>query len=545
MDSIEELRTRLEEIRTELPNLRSDVALEQVDLNNQMDVMIEELTEYENEVYEILNHRVENIMPTEPNPAIEELYNESENYRQIIKWLGKDEDFIERFGFDRTIYEVGNGTNVDEVNESLREFNKDMTAIGIKLAASNFNYSSYTLRYMAVFYQNIDSENFLFTMKKCFDEIYWECPLILTHLELCIRSLVTNNKKIIVRHLTHLLNKALINAKSNKEEIIDKYVRTKIQYEELYYSDPYNMVEYFRNNRTELDKYISPSVGFDQLMGYFTETNYYYDLSNEDRTLFLNNIYHLYNDVREYEKIDKFKKLFEFVISVYNEKETYKGAYKKKLKEIAILEKEKNTLDKKNKVIRSKINRTKDSNVAKLNELNGSLSVINNELAKKIAEIKTELDNAYNIKFKETLADKLTPATTIYEVVVFLSKYYAVLYGQIGSEKKIEKEMVPILVDEFRHIQYAAHLTVMKSTSFLDYVNVKSLIEKKYTLYNIRINVPAPGTPDYETLCLNLKTLIRYNDLLRMSLSPEDIIVMLKFEDIEAKKKAEETEKTE
>lgn len=532
MESVEELRNRLQEIRDELPNLRSDVALEQVDYNNQMDIIIQELSEYQEIVYFILKQRVLNMLPTEPSPAIDEIYKESENYRNIIKMLGKDQEFVERFGFDRTIYEIGHGESVDRVNIILKEFYVDMSKIGIRLEYINFNYSTYTVRYMEEFFRNMDSEDFLITMKKCFDQIYWECPLLLTHLELCVRNLVTNNKKIIVRHINHILNKSLINAKSTKEDIIDKYIRTKLQYESLYFNDPFNMVDYFRNNPAEIDKFICPSPAFDQMLSTVTDTNYFYALDEENQNLLLKYVYDLYNDVREYEKVQKFSKLFDFVIGIYNNKESLKGTYKAKLKEIAKLEKEKNKLDRKVTALMRKRSRLPEVNVIKIGEINSQIGVINAELSKKIENIKMELDEANKIQFNETLSTLLNPATSLYEVVVFLSKYYTVLSDQIATDKKLDAQSVSDLVDEFRHIQYLTHLTVMKSTSFLDYANIKGLIEKKYTLYNIRVTIPAVTSADYQSLLYELKSLIRYSDLLRVNITPQDIKVFLAVEDL-------------
>ena len=43
----------------------------------------------------------------------------------------------------------------------------------------------------------------------------------------------------------------------------------------------------------------------------------------------------------------------------------------------------------------------------------------------------------------------------------------------------IEREEIEPRVDEFRHIQYMARSTIMKSVPFTDLKSVKALIEKK------------------------------------------------------------------
>ena len=214
---------RLASIEKEILDLKGDIKLEHERNNKLLLEFIEELDDIHDVALELLKEKYNAIIPTDENPRLRDLFNESEQLRSIMKQLGKDSLFVERFGFDRTIFEVGNGTNVDQLNESLKYFILDMDSIGIELNESHFNYSVFSSKYMKVFFENLDNEDYQMIMKKCFVNIYWECPQLLIHLEMCVRCLVYENKSIIVKHLNRVINESLRNVGCSKDELIPLY----------------------------------------------------------------------------------------------------------------------------------------------------------------------------------------------------------------------------------------------------------------------------------------------------------------------------------
>lgn len=528
--TIDALTKRLKKIEDEIPKLISDVALEQVENNKVLDELNDELVIYETILHDILKDKILYVIPSNEQSSIKELYDESEEYRSIIKMLGKDEEFIERFGFDRTIYDIGHAESVDQANKSLRDFIQDMHEIGIELCYENFNYSTFTLKYMKYFFANND-ENYLFSMKKYFDNIYWECPLLLTHLELCVRNLILSNKRSIVKHINHLLAKKLTKVHSNKNDIINRYVKTRKQYEEMLMADPYNIYEYFKENRASLDNYYPQTPAFDKILSCFIEPTEYYSLSNEKRAYFFNNLNELYFSLKEYEIVEKFSKVFSYLQDIYLTKVVAKGEYKNKLKEINKLEREKTRLDKKVEFFLKKREKLDINEKEKINGINAIIKEINNDVAKKVALIKIGIDESVFIRFQEMLSNALNDATSIYETAVFFSRYYSILYNQISNDKQIPEDKILEYVDDFRHIQYNPNLTILKKVSFLEKDSLKDLIEKKFMLSNINISIPNIDSSEYEQIINNLEILRRYNNIEMYQMSLEDIEVALKMDD--------------
>ena len=243
--SVKDLDKRLNDIQDEIINLKSDSLIDEIKNNEYLEELLNELNEIKSVVKEILVDKYNEVIPSDENPILRDLFNESEQYRSIMKMTGKDSLFIERFGFDRTIYEVGNGTNVDQLNDSLKSFILDMDSIGIELDYTHFNYSVFSTKYMKVFFENLDSENYQIIMKKCFVNIYWECPQLLVHLEMCVRCLIYENKSIIVKHLNRLLNDNLKNLNITKNDLLPLYTKTKKKFMDLRDKDFYHIYLFY------------------------------------------------------------------------------------------------------------------------------------------------------------------------------------------------------------------------------------------------------------------------------------------------------------
>ena len=97
----------------------------------------------------------------------------------------------------------------------------------------------------------------------------------------------------------------------------------------------------------------------------------------------------------------------------------------------------------------------------------------------------------------------------------------------------IERDDVDSRVDEFRHIQYMARSTIMKSVPFTDVKQVKELIEKKYSLYNMNFELAAIDDADFSKFLDNLDTLVKYGALEENVLDIETCDMILKFKDYE------------
>lgn len=525
---------RLKRLEKDIFSLKSDVASEQVINNEELEKILFELDEYEDIVFEVLKSSYEEVVPDKESKVVLDLFKESEEYRSIIKMMGKSSLFVERFGFDRTIYEIGNGKSVDRVNEVIKEFINDMDTIGISLTYKDFDYSIYTLKYMEVFFNNIKSRNYLFIMRQCFDNLYWDSPVLLTHLELCVRNLVYKYKKIIVNHIDKLINYSLKKNNITINDLHDKYISSKIHFDEVRMADFYNIFDYFKNNHNEIDKYITGSPEFNTAVGKLFDVTSFNSMRTQDKKFISDNIKSFYYDLIEYKMTNKFKDVFNYVRKILETSNDEVSVYKSTLGSLKKLEREKNKYNNKLIYLFNKRDRIDSKSKDKINKINEEIKVLNAKLTKVIESIKENTDILSNKRFIIDLKKDINSTSTIYKVAYFLSKYYRELYNifiSLGYTDDVDK-----LVDEFRHIQYIANLNVIDTVSFYDIDSIKELILKKYSMFDINVLIP----DDYNELDKVFEQLlffIRYDNIEHLSYDAEEIKVLVEMSEIIDKNK--------
>ena len=525
---------RLKRLEKDISSLKSDVASEQVINNEELEKILYELTEYENIVFEVLKSSYEQVVPDRESKVVVDLFKESEEYRSIIKMVGKNSLFVERFGFDRTIYEIGHGKSVDRVNEVLKDFINDMDTIGISLSYKDFDYTIYTLKYMEVFFNNIKNKNYLFIMRQCFDNLYWDSPVLLTHLELCVRSLVYKYKKVIVSHIDKMINYNLKKNNISINELHEKYINSKRHFEEVRMADFYNIFDYFKEHSNEIDKYITGSNEFNTSVGKLFDVKSFNLMATQDKKFISDNIKNLYYDLIEYKITNKFKDVFYHVKKIIETTSDDVGVYKKTLAILKKLEREKNKYNNRIVLLFKKRDRIDSRSKVKINKINDEIKVLNSKLTKVVENIKENTDILSNKRFIIDLKNEVNSSSTIYKVAYFLSKYYRELYNifmELGYQDDIDN-----LVDEFRHIQYLANLNVIDTISFYDIDTIKDLILKKYSMFDINVLVP----DDYNELDKvfnELEFFIRYDNIEHLSYDAKDIKILVEISEILEKNK--------
>ena len=66
----------------------------------------------------------------------------------------------------------------------------------------------------------------------------------------------------------------------------------------------------------------------------------------------------------------------------------------------------------------------------------------------------------------------------------------------------------------------------MNNVSFLEIDNVRELIERNYSMHDIKIDVPL-GETELKQVLSDLKYLIRYENIKALDITPEDIKILL------------------
>ena len=180
---------------------------------------------YLNEIKMEIKRRVVKITSISPNPKIEETTKEIEEMRDI-RILNENITSFEKMELDEILFVLKRfyKNNLELVNDSIVKCLERFKKVGIKLKASDFNYSVYTKEYMKVFFSELKKGDINSTeVKENFEQIYWKCSDIIMQIELNFRSIYLKNEKEIDKYFENEKKLMINEIGLNEKEAVQKY----------------------------------------------------------------------------------------------------------------------------------------------------------------------------------------------------------------------------------------------------------------------------------------------------------------------------------
>ena len=327
----------------------------------------------------------------EDDPNIDKLTKNIELLLPQIPLLNKYNSSYEKSNLDIILYELGHfyKTDLDKVNKDINRALEVFSLVGIPLSVEDFNYSYYSGNYMKRFLSNEVNDDIL---KKDFEEIYWKCPDIITHITLNFKYLYYKNKKKFDLYYDHLAKE--LSSKKVLEE-----------YQELYR----NRSTLIRNNAYILqNNFIEGKLNISDYSLDKVNKAYKYVIEGSPSEKINNDILKLYYSIIEYKNYLEFDYIINDIKTLYKDK--YKNIYSTKKKEIDKLER---NIIKNNKKIFRLVSKNK---IDKIDVLNSKVNAnINN-----LKNLYEELERNY---FLERISS-LEEDTTIYDIFLLVDSNY-------------------------------------------------------------------------------------------------------------------------
>ena len=152
-----------------------------------------EYLKFSNEVYNEINKRFEEKTKFEEDKVIEKVRNEVYNYEEIIEILNDQKTSYQKTGLNKETYYLSKyyKDNLENVNNKILVCINIFRNLGINISEKDFKISEFTNEYMKLFFEemkkvDVNSE----IIKNKFEEIYWKCPDIITHIDINIKSFI-------------------------------------------------------------------------------------------------------------------------------------------------------------------------------------------------------------------------------------------------------------------------------------------------------------------------------------------------------------------
>lgn len=318
--------------------------LEMMPINNEKNIqkyndkvmeLKNEYTILENKIVSEIKKRFKDKTTYQTDGEIEKLHKELENYNGIIEIINDKKIPYEKSNLSKELYKLGKyyKENFESVNNQILLCINILRNLGIEISVKDFVISDYAKEYMEVFFSemktgDINSEN----IKNKFDEIYWKCPDIITHIEINIKSIYMNNLDIINKFYEKKKEEILSKYKINKEKIIELYYITKKELEKIQLINKENLLNKFLSGELNINDYTQDKIN-----------SYYQKILSKDALDVINknpekieeaniNILKFENSIIEYKKYLEYKFIIDEVTQKYKEQDKYKSLYKEDLK---------------------------------------------------------------------------------------------------------------------------------------------------------------------------------------------------------------------
>ncbi len=432
---------------------------------------------YRNSVYKYINAKNKSLKIKTTDKNLDGYYENIYKLQKVRTLFNPYNTFYEKLGFDELVYRISNYYvfNFDSVDKIINEFIDKFELIGIKLDASDFNYTCYVNKYMQEFMKMRGLEQAdLESLNKTFEEIYWTNPDLISHIEINFRKLIKKYSKKFEDYIK----------KSQKEASRDYYVSSYAdclkKLEEAYAEldkakeeDVNDIVSAALSNEFDISQYLETSKFRQSAYSSFIDPSIDVNNKNEMSKICMT-LSKLSDNLKEYSSyleispmIEEFRKQYEklaFQNDVsYNEMKALETIIKKKEAE----------LDKLNKKISKRVD-------------NRSLKIDSISKAKKLYALYKKYDDEY---IKSKVLSILNVNMTISEV---LDLYYSFDYFKKYTIQNVYKlNAYNDIIDKsdiFDDFAMNPNNIIVKGLSVFEDNNIARIIANKYKLNNLNIN---------------------------------------------------------
>ena len=472
-------------------------------------------------IWNEIEDRYNKYLRVSEDPQIEELSKEIENIENVELFNELNTPF-EKLEIDKICHSLSCYFEGDLklLNNNINLFLARFENFGISFSANDFNYSQFVSEYMKAFFEEknkgmLDGEN----IKKIFEQIYWKCPNIVTHIELNMRYLYYINSKKIEKELNSRNSKTLSYMQLDKNGLVRKFFELNKDLIKMKRKDAKVIWDKFYTEEWRAKEYTEKemSVLYDKL-----STKKYFECPKEEREEINKNFGKLLNTLEEYRVYVRFKYIIDDLTAKYKIKDSFKGVYQTKSKE---LRKKEQTLLKESKKHKTILRRIKSPWFIlfkkKMERKIYEFPVTSNT---QIKELKTLYDDLDAEEVNLRIVDFVDDNCTIKYMFKIVTSFYIYAYNLVKEHYKddetfdVEAEL-KVLID-FINQPYKVMLNNIK---LAEEPNIADIIANRYKILNINIEKENLEEENIESYISEVEKIVNYHNILRSGVNFDDV----------------------
>ena len=436
-----------------------------------------------------------NIKENENLQTLQKQLKEIENIENIVDDIRNS---YEKMGLDRVVHSLKRfyKTNLNKINEELKECIELFKKLQIKLTYKDFNFTPYTLKYMKAFFEEMSNEKIdSKRLEQIFEQIYWESPNVIVHIQLNIRYIFLKKEKEIDSIFKWQNDRITQKLKMDKEAITERYntiyrkylEQTKAMEKRIInnFLDGYwNVKDYEEKN---INKYYSKFVSQEKI--------------DENKEEVDANLITLLHNLYEYESYIRYKFIFDDMKEIYDS-EKDKEKYRVLKREI---------IEQCDKIFMKK-------NIFSFITLKGKND---DEDITKLIDLFEKLDQ---IEIKQKIKEILNPKSTIKDMGKLALSYYKYLFNcMIKYDKEITEEEIKVNIEEFEEFIKYPYDTISHSIIMGEEKDIPLMIKDRYNLFGIKLTKESLDVNNIRNLILDLEKIENYYYIRKMNIDLEEV----------------------
>ena len=483
-------------------------------VNRQINIFKKYLNDIENEMVE----RVNKLMPINNSEKHEKARKEIQQLLNLV-FLNANCSSSFKLKFDYIIADITKDTSLEDVHQLIKKFIQEFSALGINLSINDFTYSMFTEQYMRPFFKNSSFEE----MKNIFEKIYFRCPDIILHLKMNLIYILERYKTKIDKYVLYLKKKKFIEYGVDELSVVKKYIEIRLALGHVIATDSYNNTKLFLTGEKKICDFVEGSPTRNKIYDMFACNNNYNDLSKEAKKNYNSAVMDLYVTLKELKKYYNYEFLLKDLLLRYKDKDSHKGQYASKKKEIDKEEKRRQAIYKAylkatGKGIFSIKNDDKISNsMLKMNE---EIHKLNN-LYEELRDL--EITNSLN---------ELSESASIYDLFTCALTSFSFLEKSFKNQENFQESTIEDSLSKyFKFIYNPSNSLLRKINVFADY-DIVSVVAEKYKLLNLTITSDMINRDNIDSTIDSLEVINLIQNIEKSSISLHEIDILCQMKNI-------------
>ena len=469
------------------------------------------------EIYEEIESRYNKFLKYSSNEKMlndkyDEITEELENLKYALNILNGYNSSYEKLGIDFALHKLNYYyvNDLSVVNKVIIDMILRFNEIGLDLNLKDFEYSKFSKEYLSAIFFEMKNKDLVSinekekiqqineNLQQTFNEIYWKCPDLVTHIKMSFRDIYNKNEKKIVKSFKEKQRKIL--EQTNEQILKARYVKL-LKEKNLLEKDNYiNIINSFLNEEDITNTYKEDAM-YKEYQKYVQEVFLGQIFKDKDNNLnkLDKALINLKYAVIELQFYNKYKFVFD---EIKNKYVLEKNAKKENVIKYKTIKKEINKIEKNIKKIQSK----EKGIFAK--KLNDSDKVKLNDLILQLDEKYKEYDE---LDLNNKIFEKLNDSSSVEDVLEFISSYTRELFRIIKKENyEVSEDENLAKVEEVILFSKWPYKNLINNLNIKEEKNFNYIIKDKYKLLNIVITNDMLEPDNLNSLIDNLRIFEKY-----------------------------------